>query len=205
MDWKELIRGVAPALTSILASPLAGGAVKVLADLILGGSSGDAAKDEADLATAFAGGLTPELKAKVLDGEQQVKMALIQADIRKAELATETEKSYITDVADARAHNANTVGILRLGYLINALSYLCVIMILLGVYNVLTKGQGLDKIDPNVLASISLLLGGLVQWLFSNAQQSNGFFFGSSPGSRAAITAVSNGVADTAKALGKTK
>lgn len=201
-DWKKLVGGIAPALGTILGGPLAGGAIQILANSILGGSSGTPATDEAKLSTVLAGGITPELQAKLLDAENQIKLAVVAADIRTKELDVETTKSYIADVADARAHNANTVGILRLGYIVNFLSYTCVFMLLYGCYRVL-NGVDLHAVDPGALVAISTLLGGVVQWVMSNAGQANGFFFGSSPTARANSSQLATSVSDTAKAAGK--
>lgn len=202
VDWKGLVRGVSPILGGLLGGPLAAGATKVLADIILGGSSGDSAKDEEALNTAMAGGLTPELKSQILGAEQATKQALIAADVQKTVIAADLEKSYITDIADARAHNANTVGVLRLGYLVNLASYSLIAAILFGVYKAV-QGNGLDSINPTTLAVVSTLLGGIVQWLMSNCGQANGFFFGSSPSARASTAALADSVANTASKLSK--
>lgn len=77
-DWKSVVGTVAPGLATVLAGPLAGGAVKVLADKLLGGSSGDPVADEAKLAGLLAAGITPELRAKILEAEQQIKLAAVE-------------------------------------------------------------------------------------------------------------------------------
>jgi hypothetical protein len=202
INWKALVTSVAPALTGILAGPLAGGAVKILADQILGSSTGDQATDEAALASTLAGGLTPELRAAILAAETQVKLAVIAADVRKTEVEADTTKSFLADVQNARSHNADTVGILRLGYLINIASYLCIILIIVGCY-LMVSGTNLKDINPIALASVSTILGAVVQWLFSNASQANSFFFGSSPGSRGAVSSMASAVTDTLKQVSK--
>lgn len=87
-DWKAAVGTIAPGLAAVLGGPLAGGAVKVLADALLGGSSGDQVADEAKLAGLLAGGITPELRAKILEAEQQIKLAVV--DLLKTEQAAIT-------------------------------------------------------------------------------------------------------------------
>jgi hypothetical protein len=183
-NWKDAVAIAAPTLGTLLGGPMAGAAVKILADKILeGGSTGNPAEDEAQVATILQSGFTPELRAKIADAEKEIKLALIAADVRKTEVAADMEKAYIADVSNARAHNANTVGILRLGYLINIASYGCVGLVLLGCYKVLTS-TGMASVDPGLATAVGGIVGGAVQWLLSNAMQANGFFFGSSPGGR---------------------
>lgn len=192
-DWKQAVSIIAPGLGTLLGGPLAGGAIKILADAVLGGSSGDLNKDEAELATVIQSGITPELRAKILEADAQVRIAMIQADVRKTEVAADVEKSYLLDVANARGAHANTVGILRLGYLINIASYSIVLVVLYGCYKVIT-GADMGKIDAGLAATVGTLVGGTVQWLLSNAQSANNFFFGSSPSGRANSTAIASGV-----------
>lgn len=183
-DWKGAVAIAAPTLGTLLGGPLAGAAVKILADKILdGGSTGNPSEDEAQVATVIQAGFTPEIRAKIADAEKEIKLAMIAADVRKTEVSADTEKAYIGDVANARAHNANTVGILRLGYLINIMSYLAVFMIMIGCYKILTT-SGMASVDPGLAAAVGGIVGGGLQWLLTNAQQANGFFFGSSPGGR---------------------
>lgn len=84
-DWKDAIRAVAPGLATVLGGPLAGGAVAVLADVLLGGSTGSQSQDEAAIQQVLAGGITPEIKAKLIEAEQQVKLSVI--DLLKSEQA----------------------------------------------------------------------------------------------------------------------
>lgn len=201
-SWQDKVKAIAPTLGGLLtafggpAGALAGAGLTAVANALGVSNNEDA------VSAALEVGITPEQRAALIQSDLQYKEALITADIRKTEIAADTEKSYIADVADARAHNANTVGILRLGYGVNALSYGCVFAILYGCYKIL-MGVDLHAIDPGALVAISTLLGGVVQWVMSNCGQANSFFFGSSPTARANATQMSQSVTDTAKALGK--
>lgn len=93
MDWKELVRSVSPALGAALGGPLAGAAIKILADKVLG--TPDASED--DVAAALASG--------TLSGDQIV--ALKQAEqsfqIEMARIAQADDAAVLEDRKDARA------------------------------------------------------------------------------------------------------
>lgn len=197
-DWKAAVKVVAPTLGAVLGGPLAGGAIKILADAVLGGSSGDSASDEQKLKDVMAGGLTPEIRAALIQAEQQTKLAVIAADVRKAELAVDVDKAYVADVADARSHNANTIGILRLGYMINFASYSVIVLVLCGCYWIVS-GKTIGAVDPGLAAVVGGLVGSAVQWLMSNCQSANNFFFGSSPAGRAVNAALASSVSKAAE------
>lgn len=93
MDWKKIIATAAPGLATALGGPLAGGVVSILADKVLGGSSGDPVADEAKLAGVLAGGITPELRAKILEADQAFRLEVLKAGTRELEVAAEDRAS----------------------------------------------------------------------------------------------------------------
>lgn len=105
-DWKNLVRGVAPTLATVLGTPAMGLGVKVLADALLGGGSGDPVKDEAAIAGVLAGGMTPEIRIKLIEAESKVKDQL--HELRKLDLANrhEIDKLELQDLADARKRDS---------------------------------------------------------------------------------------------------
>lgn len=202
-DWKQLVSTVAPTLGTVLLGPLGGGAVKVIADALLGQSTGDPAQDEAQIIAALQGGITPEIRAKLVDAETQVKLAVIAADVRKTEVAADIEKSYLADQANARSIHANTVGILRLGFFINIASYVVIAAVLYGCYRVVTSNF---DVDPGVAATVGTLVGATVQWILSNAAQANGFFFGGlPPAGRVEAANIAAGITKAASTTGTKK
>jgi hypothetical protein len=88
-DWKSAVKTVAPGLATLLGGPLAGGAVTVLAEALLGGSTGSKEGDELAIQQKLAAGMTPEDKAKIVLAESEVRKELIRAGIREKELANE--------------------------------------------------------------------------------------------------------------------
>ena len=59
------------------------------------------------------------------------------------------------------------------------------------------------QIDPGTAAVVGSIVGAAVQWIMANAQQANGFFFGSSPGSRAKDMELGRAAAEGVKRAAK--
>lgn len=194
IDWRSAVRSVAPGLATLLGGPLAGGVVTILAESLLGKSTGTQAGDEAALEQKLAAGLTPEDRAKILAAETELKREMIKAGLREKEIALEADKAYIGDTAHARETHAKDRGVMRLGMGINLLSYALVGLVLWGCYTLL-GGQKVD-VDPALAAAVGSIVGAAVQWVMANAAQANGFFFGSSPGSRQMAVDLSKAVGD---------
>lgn len=132
---------------------------------------------------AALNGATPEQMVAIRKSEADLKIRFRELDTEDKKIAADVEKTYVDDVKSARQFNANTHGILLLGYLINFASYLCVGGVLFGCFYVLT-GSARVAIDPGIAAMVGGIVGSAVQWLLSNSSQANSFFFGSSPSSR---------------------
>lgn len=191
-DWKSAVKAVAPTLGGLLAT--FGGPAGVLAGAgitAISNALGVPDNEEA-VSAAMQAGLSPEQKAALVAADLEYKKAMIDAGIKSKEIDAAVEKAYIADVADARAHNANTVGIMRLGYIINCLSYATVAAVLYGCYRLATGGK-LDM-DAGTAAMIGGIVGAALQWVISNSTQANGFFFGSSPSSRQVATDLAKAV-----------
>ncbi len=91
-DWRSTLSAVAPGLAAAFGGPLAGAAVKVIADKVLGRPNASQAEVEDMLAS---GGLTPDaiVALKSAELEFQTEMARVQVEM---------EKAYIADTASAR-------------------------------------------------------------------------------------------------------
>ena len=126
MDWKQIVAGIAPGLATALGGPLAGGVVAVLADKLLGGSTGDPVADEAKLAGVLSGGLTPELRAQVLAAEQALKLAVIQAGLEERRIDAAADAAQIAGVQDARGRDVEFVKSGRYNWRADILAFLAV-------------------------------------------------------------------------------
>jgi len=91
VDWKQIVRGVAPTLGAALGGPMAGIAVKYISDVVLGLPEGAAQGDVSDAILSS----TPDmlLKLKQSDRDFEVKMRGLDVDVFKLE---------VTDKASAR-------------------------------------------------------------------------------------------------------
>lgn len=176
MDWKKtlpfigaLATGGVPALVTAAAS--------AIGDAL--GSQVDPTPEGIDSALKSA---TPDQMAVLKQIDADLKIKMRGFDVEEKRIAANTEEAYIKDVANARQHNANTYGILALGYLINFSSYVCIAGVLYGCFVVLYGSK--VSVDPGIAAMIGGVVGAVVQWIMSNAAQANAFFFGGSPTSR---------------------
>jgi len=91
-DWKATIGAVAPGLATALGGPLAGAAVKVIADKVFGNPNAS----EADVAAALASG--------TLTGEQikALKQAEMEMQVELARIDQATDAAYLADTDSAR-------------------------------------------------------------------------------------------------------
>jgi hypothetical protein len=95
-DWKKIVGTVAPTLATALGGPLAGVAVKTIADKVLG----NAQADESEVAAVISGA----------DPETLMKLKQAEYDFRKAmeELEVERDRLAYGDRASAREREIKT-------------------------------------------------------------------------------------------------
>lgn len=91
-DWRATIGAVAPGLATALGGPLAGAAVKVIADKVFGNPNAS----EADLAAALAAGTLTGAQIQAL------KQAEIEMQVEMARIDQATEAAYLADTDSAR-------------------------------------------------------------------------------------------------------
>lgn len=169
-DWKATIGAVAPGLATALGGPLAGAAVKVIADKILGNPNAS----ETDVAAALqAGTLTgPQIVAlKQAEIEMQVEMARIDQAADAAYLAdTDSARKQTTALAQADSPLAWGAAIV---------STLIVVGFFTAVYLLFIITRTWDERTANLL---NVLFGALT---VSFTQVAN-YWLGSSAGSKRA-------------------
>lgn len=203
MDWKKIVSAAAPTLGAIASATgpigaLAGAGIVAIGNALGAPMSGDPVKDEQAIEAIVAKGLSPEQTAALVAADLDYKKAMLQAATRDKEIEADVEKAYIGDTDNARKAHAANDGVLRLGYVINVASYLCVAGVLYGCFRLMGAETGI-KVEPGTAAMLGSIVGAAVQWLLSNAAQANGFFFGSSPGSRQTAADLGNAVREAIK------
>lgn len=180
-DWKQAIGTVAPVLAGVLGGPLAGGAVKVLADTMLGGTTGDPVADEAKIAGMLAGGMTPEMRAAIIQAETTIKLEMIKASVREKEIEADLDKATLQDVQHARQTHGADKDVLTLGIAVLILWGVLTAATLWGLYEVLIGG--IKIVDVGIVATVFTVLGSTVGYVSNSAQQVLSYYFGSSRGS----------------------
>ena len=176
-DWKKVLPVIGAAVTGNVPGAIFAAATALGEAL---GTPVPPTPDGIDTAVKSA---TPEQMAALKTIDANLKIRFAELDIEGRKIDAATGAAVLADTQDARKFNAHTEGILYLGYLINVASYGCIFAILSGCYQVVINGAKVT-IDAGTAAMIGSVVGACVQWLMSQSSQSNGFFFGSSPGSR---------------------
>jgi hypothetical protein len=156
--WKGIVGTVAPALATALGGPLAGVAVRAIAEKVLGKSEAS----EADVAAAVAGA-SPELLLKLKQADQNFARAMAEAGVKLEELEAQ-------DRASARAMQMATRD-----WVPGALAVVFVTGFFALVWIMLRYTIPVENRD-----AINLLLGALAGAVTTILS----FYFGSSRGSR---------------------
>lgn len=184
MDWKQIIGSVAPGLATALGGPLAGAAVGMLADKVLGGSSGDPVADEAKIAGLVAGGMTPELRARIIDAETSLKIEAMRMGLEEKRIDLEGEKSRLADVAQAREQHSQVVTSDTAPWYIKARQPVLAMLAVLGFLGCLsallyltTTGTKIDSGVKDILVYALGCLTSIVMMVYT-------FDFGTSSGSQ---------------------
>jgi hypothetical protein len=193
-DWKKVLPVIGAAVTGNVP-----GAILAAASA-LSSALGVSVQDTPEGIDATLKALSPEQLAELKQIDANLKIRFRELDTEDRRIDAASDVAVLADVQDARKFNANTHGILYLGYGINVLSYVCVALILVGCFSVLT-GAKMGGVDPGLAAMVGSVVGAVVQWLMSNAAQANQFFFGSSPGSRQVSTDLAKAVSSATTKL----
>jgi len=156
-DWKAIVRTVAPALASVLGTPLLGTAVAALGEAVLGNSKASIT----EVATAVATG-SPEVLLKIKEADAALQQRL-------AELGVDIERISAEDRDSARKREIETKDSTP-----TVLAYMFV-----GLYFGVIWAVWKYPVDPNVNDLLMILIGTLTGALI----QILNYYFGSSSGS----------------------
>ena len=167
LDWKALVQRAAPALATALGGPLAGMAIRILGETLLGDS--DATEDRVAAAVAAA---KPEDLVRLRDADLAFRKHLTEAGIKLEEIAA-------ADRADARKLAVITGDL----WTPRVLALVVVGGFFAAVVWVLAGGAVSDP-------TTATLVGAVVGYASAKADQVVSFWFGSSAGSRAKTEAL---------------
>lgn len=193
MDWKSIVRATAPILGTALGGPLAGAAVKVLGQAILG--TDEATQD--DVSAALVQGLSPDAIAKLKEADITFKTRMRELDIDVLKLNAATEQAYLSDVQDARKAGLGNENIFWLG-----LAVICAFILIMGgvLWGAFMLLHGaMQGVDPGIAAAVFTMIGSVVGYASANAQQVLGYYFGSSKGSADKTKALTDALEDVGR------
>jgi hypothetical protein len=176
-DWKGVVQTVAPTIATALGGPLAGTAVRLLGEAVLGDSG--ASQDAVQI--ALSQGVTPDQIQKMKDAENAFSVRMTELGLQEKDLLFKQEQAYLQDTQDARRANAANKDVFTLGIVILSSFTLIVLGALVGSGLILTGG--LVVTDAATVGMVSGFIGTLVGYVAANAQQVVSFYFGSSKGS----------------------
>ena len=167
-DWRATIGAVAPGLAAALGGPLAGAAVKVIADKVFGNPNAS----EADLATALASG--------ALTGDQirALKEAEMSMQVEMARIDQASDAAYLADTDSARKQ---TVALAQAG---SGISWAPVVISALIVGGFFTCVYMLFLVERNWDERTANLLNVLFGALTVSFTQVANYWLGSSAGSK---------------------
>jgi hypothetical protein len=184
MDWKSIVKSVAPILGTALGGPLAGTAIKVLGETILG----DGEATETQVQEALLKGLNPDALVKLKEADQSFATKMKELDIDVAKLQLSEKNMYVSDTQDARKYKDDKV--FWLGVVILSTFAIIMYVALFGSYALLSGSMPIK--EPSVVGMVSGFVGTIIGYAAANAQQVVGFFFGSSAGSSKKTDAISD-------------
>lgn len=175
-DWKKIVGAVAPGLATALGGPLAGAAIGVIADKLLGDDANVQPPEviESRLNDVLAGGLTPELRAKIIDAESALKVETLKIN-------ADVEKAYLSDVGDARKTHGTSDSVMHLAWGVLGAWVVLTGVTLYGLISILTGGIKIE--DVGIVATVFTVMGSTVGYVSNSAQQVLSYYFGSSRGS----------------------
>ncbi len=165
----ELIKAIAPTLATMFGGPLAGTAVKVIADAL-----GEPDAPESKIQDMISKGLSPDQLQAIQQADKDLKIKMREMDIS-------LEQAYIADAQDARKNFSDDTKVFWLGVAQLVAFLVVAVVAIAGAYYLLFSGE---KFSDGTLAAVFGLIGSVVGYMAANAQQVIGFFFGSSQGSK---------------------
>ena len=160
MNWKSVIGAIAPTLATALGGPLAGSAVNVLSQVVLGKTGGT----ESEIEAVISGGLKPEVMLALKQADMNFKLEMRRADI-------EEERVHASDRDSARKREMEVKDKIPAVLAIFSISGFFLVFGALMAFDIPIEAK-----DPLMimLGMLSAIVGGVVN-----------YYFGSSAGSAA--------------------
>ena len=177
MDFKDIIKQLAPIAGTLIGGPLGGMAVKVIGEAI-----GMSEPTVERVASAIqTGSLSLEQVAAIRQADAALKVRMRELDLDEKKIEQAAEALYLADTQDARKANAGDKGVFYLGIAVLVTFLLDMVATFWLIYSILTGGITIK--DVGIIAAVFGILGTLNGYVAANAQQVISYYFGSSRGS----------------------
>jgi hypothetical protein len=155
-----------------------------------------------DITTAIANA-TPEqlaaLRSREMDFKERMQAMGFEHEHEMRALDVEETKAYVADTASAREAFSKDDKVFWLGVCVLATFAALMFGVMFGCFLLMT---GYFKVDPNVAAICSGLIGTVVGYVAANAQQVVSYNFGSSKGSKDNGDRIGQALTETIKQAG---
>ena len=178
MNFRDIVKTIAPIAGSLIGGPLGGMAVQVLGEAI----GMKTPTVERVVEAIKGGGLNPEQVAAIRAADAALKVRLRELDLDEKRLDQEAEKAFLADTQDARRVHAGDRGVFWLGIVILSVYAAVLAAALTGAYWLLIVGD-LQSMDAGTVAAVFAMIGTIVGYIASDAKQVVAYYFGSSRGS----------------------
>ena len=163
MNWRDIVKNVAPVIGGTLGGPFGAAGMQVLANVLTG--SEDSSEAEIEQAVLNA---SPETLAKLRQGDQEFK-------VKMAELGFKTEQLHAHDRDSAR----------KMAHVNMWPQIILSVVFIVGYFAVLTTVHGLIKTpDEEINSQLIAFASGLLGLLTGEIPRIMAFWFGSSSGSK---------------------
>lgn len=183
MDFATVVKKALPWIGAAATSNVP--ALITLAAQAVGDVLGVDVPASADQITTAVANATPEqlvaLRSREMDFKERMQGLGFQQERDMKALDLEETKTLILDTADARHTFGKDDKVFWMGVCVLATFAVLMFGVMAGCFALMT---GYFRVDPNVAAICSGLIGTVVGYVAANAQQVISYFFGSSKGSK---------------------
>lgn len=183
MDFATVVKKALPWIGAAATSNVP--ALITLAAQAVGDVLGVDVPASADQITAAVANATPEqlvaLRSREMDFKERMQALGFQQERDMKALDLEETKTLILDTADARHTFGKDDKVFWMGVCVLITFAVLMFGVMAGCFALMT---GYFRVDPNVAAICSGLIGTVVGYVAANAQQVISYFFGSSKGSK---------------------
>lgn len=201
MDYGKLLTRVLPWIGAAATGNVPG--LITLAAKEVSGALGYDVPATPDAMSEAVANATPAQLDALREREQTFQLRMQEMGFQSAKdlasIALEEAKVYVGDTSDARHVFSGDNKVFWMGIGVLGIFGVLMFSVILGCFLLMT---GYFRVDPNVAAITAGLIGTVVGYVASNAQQVVSYFFGSSKGSKDSGQAIGEALTESIKQAG---